>query len=1135
MLSDRKWELAYTTDDGPLAECFYVPALRHAVRYDRLTGYFSAGALTLAARGIEGLVRNKGVMRMVVGCTLKQDEIEAIRRGDQLRKAVEQRLASIPLAPDPNQTDALELLAWMVARKHLEVKVAVPCDAGDRRPVPDGAIFHEKTGVVEDQAGNRVAWTGSLNETPSGWQHNWERIHVYTSWRDGERVAGLEADFDKLWNDQARRAIVLTLPEAVRRDLLRFLPKDDTPPARLQEREETTYPGRQSGSGATPGLEDRVGEPSPPTYADADKRVFRDRVWSFIKQAPTMAGGGGLVGEATSAVEPWPHQARAFRRMYDGWPPRLLIADEVGLGKTIQAGMLLRQAWLSGRAKRILVLAPKAVLRQWQVELYEKFNLNWPVYDKGEMTWHPSPALRDCHVRPVACNRWHQEPVVIASSYLMRRSDRRQALLEDAEPWDLIVLDEAHHARRRGAAGTADGAPNTLLRLMQGLKDHTEGLVLLTATPMQVRPGELWDLLQLLGLPPEWTPTEFVEFFEHAQRADPTPAAFERMARLFQATERRYGAMAPAQLARAIEGLSRLQARKVVRALRDRAETPRRQLSGTQRAAALRLMRVNTPVRRLVSRHTRELLREYHRRGLLATRIADREVDDRFVEMSADERELYEAVEEYIATTYNQASEEERRAVGFVMTIYRRRLASSFRALRSTLERRVGGKGGGGEGGGGEGGASGGGASGDTVGGTGDAVGSADADPSFADATLAEDVSDDEVADDPALDEDAVAKALRESLRAEEAEDVRRLLDQIARLPPDSKLAALKDALDDLREHGHRQVMVFTQYTDTMDFLREELAGNAGAAEDAGTARDAGSAPTSAGSAPTSAGSAPKLMCYSSRGGEVPGADGWRRVDRDTVKRRFRDGQADVLLCTEAAAEGLNFQFCGALVNYDMPWNPMRVEQRIGRIDRVGQQHRTIRIVNLHYADTVETDIYRVLRERIGLFAKMVGRLQPILSRLPGTITRAVLSGEGGSAAGRRETAKAVEAQASEAEGGFDIDAALDEVLDDDARPEPLVTMTDLDRVIGSPDLLAPDTRVQPLGNREYGFTPPGSTEPVRVTTDPDHHRDHPDSVELWSPGNRLFRAPEGVNDQRRDWPPNAALKDILDGRPGSS
>ena len=1088
MLSDRKWELAYTTDDGRLADRFYVPALRHAVRYDRLTGYFSAGALTMAARGIEGLLRNDGVMRMVVGCTLGQDEIEAIQEGDRLREAVEQRLASVPLTPDIKETNALELLAWMVARRHLEVKVAVPCAATDRRPVPDGAIFHEKTGVVEDGAGNRVAWTGSLNETPSGWQHNWERIQVYTSWRDKERVTGLDADFDKLWNDQARRLIVLTLPEAVRRDLLRFLPEDNKLPVRLQEREATDTE-RPASPATTSRPGDVVREGSGTTYNPEDededakrKRIFRDRVWSFIEDAPSMSGGGSRVGEATSAVHPWPHQARAFRRMYDGWPPRLLIADEVGLGKTIQAGMLLRQAWLSGRAKRILVLAPKAVLRQWQIELYEKFNLNWPVYDQGKLTRHPSPALRGSHVRPVASDHWHKEPVVIASSYLMRRKDRRQALLEDAEPWDLIVLDEAHHARHRGAGGASKGAPNNLLRLMQGLKDRTKGLVLLTATPMQVHPRELWDLLELLGLPPEWTPVESVEFFEHAARADPTPDAFERMARLFQATERCYGATDQSQLDRALGGLSRLPARKVVRVLRDGAATPRRRLSGKQREAALKLLRVSTPVRRLVSRHTRELLREYHRRGLLATRIADRDVHDRFVEMSADERALYEAVEDYIATTYNQASEADRRAVGFVMTIYRRRLASSFRALRITLEGRVGGEGAGDED--------------EASGASAEAGGYA----SSSHATLVEDVSDDEVADDPALDEDEVAQALRDSLRAEEVEDVRRLLDQISRLPPDGKLSELRDVLANLRDAGHRQVMVFTQYTDTLDFLREDLADDA-----------------------------LDLMCYSGRGGEVPGADGWRPVDRDTVKRRFRDGEADVLLCTEAAAEGLNFQFCGALVNYDMPWNPMRVEQRIGRIDRLGQQHETIRIVNLHYADTVETDIYRALRERIGLFTKMVGRLQPILSRLPGTITRAVLSGEGGSEAGRREAAKAVEAEASKAEGGFDIDAALDDVLDAAALSAPLVTMDDLDRMIGSPDLLPPGTRVQPLGNREYGFTPPTSAEPVRVTTDPDHYREHPDSVELWSPGNPLFRAPERIR-RRRHWPDGASLKDILDG-----
>lgn len=113
---------------------------------------------------------------------------------------------------------------------------------------------------------------------------------------------------------------------------------------------------------------------------------------------------------------------------------------------------------------------------------------------------------------------------------------------------------------------------------------------------------------------------------------------------------------------------------------------------------------------------------------------------------------------------------------------------------------------------------------------------------------------------------------------------------------------------------------------------------------------------------------------------------------------------------------------------------------------------------------------------------------------------------------------------------GFDIDAALDDVLDDAAQPEPLVTMKDLDRVIGSPELLRPDTRIQPLGNREYGFTRPGSADPVRVTTDPDHYREHPDSVELWSPGNRLFEPPGPADDARSpDWPAGTTLKDVLD------
>lgn len=1056
-LRDHEWRLKYTPDDADLVRDLYVPLLDVAVRYDRLTGYFSASALALAARGIEGLVRNDGRMRMVVGCTLDPGEIAAIQQGAKLRDQVEAHLAAAPLAPaDAGMAQALELLAWLVAQGRLEVKVAVPCDR-NRHPIPADGIFHEKAGVVEDRDENSVAFNGSLNETAAGWTKNWESLNVFTSWDDAKRVRQEAENFARLWADKAKHVITLDVPAAAEADLLRFLPPADVP-ARLKK---------------TP-LPEPV-PPEPPVVVSAAPPMIdlRRAVWSFIRHAPTLPGGGVRVAEATSAITPWPHQIRGFHRLYDQWPPKLLIADEVGLGKTIQAGLLLRQAWLAGRARRILILAPKAICRQWQIELREKFNLNWPIYDGQKLMWYPSPALRGQHEKPVTKTEWHKEAVVIASSHLLRRTDRAKEIVEAAEPWDLVVLDEAHHARRRGAGSAQEGGPNTLLRLMRSLKDRTKGLVLLTATPMQVHPVEVYDLLKLLGLPPEWHESAFLGFFEDVAHDNPSHEAFDRMAAMFRAVEAAYG---PATVD-AVQRLgveSPIRAKKVLSALRDPSSIPRRMLQVDERKAALRLMRLNTPINRLVSRHTRELLRAYYKAGKLKTRIADRRVEDRFIDLSHNERAIYDAVEDYIANTYNQAvsndvSAQKRSAIGFVMTIYRRRLASSFLALRETLERHL------------------------------EAVRK----PSMADllSGLTEGAEDDE-GEEP--DEDEAAKVAQEALVLEERSEIERLIGMIRRLPAaDTKCEHLRRELAALRADRYQQAMVFTQFTDTMDFLRAELGRNGDL----------------------------RIMCFSGRGGEVSNHDGtWRVISRDDVKRRFREGAADVLLCTDAAAEGLNFQFCGALINYDMPWNPMRVEQRIGRIDRLGQNHPEIRIVNLHYADTVETDVYVALRHRIGLFEKVVGGLQPILARMPSLIAERVLTGQGRSEDGRKDTVREIEAEASRARqgGGFDIDAVTDANLSEPPRPQPALTMEDLERVIALPPLLPPGIEVAPMGEREYAFRQPGLAEAVRVTTDPTYYEPNADSVELWSPGNPLFPTPEDAVDA----PLGTTLSEVLAWKP---
>ena len=1040
------WKLKYTLDDGDLVKLFYLRALEDAKRYDRLTGYFSASALRLAARGIEGLVRNKGRMRLIVGCTLDAPEIAAIHEGAELRGKVTEHLQRWPLQPEnAGEADALELLAWMVANDHLDVKVAVPTDELGR-PVAESALFHEKTGIIEDTNGDRIAWTGSLNETASGWKHNWETVNVFTSWGAvPARVEGEEENFESLWADRRKRARVIAVPDAVREKLLEFSPKEGLP-KRLKPDPDP--------------LATKVKEP--------DVKWLRDRVWSFIRRAPSLPPNGEMVGEETAPINPWPHQVRAFERMYHDWPPKLLIADEVGLGKTIQAGMVLRQAWLSGRARRILIMVPAAVMRQWQIELYEKFNLNWPIYTGGTLRWYSPNLERPPRTRVVGSDRWHLEDVVIASSHLMRRRDRQRVILEEARKWDLVILDEAHHARRRGAGGPGDKGPNELLRLMLGMRERglADGLILLTATPMQVHPVEFWDLLDLLGLPPEWNAKAFVDFFELSENPDLTTEAFEMMARLFRAEEV-VGRVEAEPEDRHLSTLSRLKARRVLSALRDQSTIPRRQLGSVERSAALRLMRARTPVRRLLSRHTRALLRQYHTKGLLDAPIAVRKVKDRFVEMTEPERELYEAVESYISHTYGQATGTQRNAVGFIMTVYRRRLASSCEALASTLRRRL----------------------------------------ESAEATdqWSEDVPDNELADDVIGTPEDVAEAADMALKLEEMGDIRRLMEMAEQLPPDSKLGELQRILKELQGKGGKasQVMVFTQYTDTIAFLREELG------------RD----------------SSLRLMCFTGRGGEVPEAGGrWQAITRDEAKRRFWEGEADVLLCTEAAAEGLNFQFCGALVNYDMPWNPMRVEQRIGRIDRLGQKHPVIRIFNLHYRDTVEADIYRALAERIKLFQGVVGHLQPILAKVAGKIAQAILEGRATDNEGRTALAKEVNQEAKESVPGIDIYEAADTTLALAERPVSSVTMKDLDRVIQRPELLPDGFSVQPLGPREYSLTVPGQQTEIRVTTDADYFERHADSVVLWSPGGEGFPVGWPPESENQQWSQSTTLKGILDG-----
>ncbi|WP_433496831.1 DEAD/DEAH box helicase [Sphaerimonospora sp. CA-214678] len=193
----------------------------------------------------------------------------------------------------------------------------------------------------------------------------------------------------------------------------------------------------------------------------------------------------------------------------------------------------------------------------------------------------------------------------------------------------------------------------------------------------------------------------------------------------------------------------------------------------------------------------------------------------------------------------------------------------------------------------------------------------------------------------PALFEDEIddLDGDSEGLDADDLEDL--LSQEFGWVEVDTKYDRLQEELLKLREQfGVRQMMIFSYFRGTLSYLAERLSAH---------------------------------FTYRVMHGGV------KQPDRQQIMQEFRDGAFEILLLSEVGSEGLDFEFCNVLVNYDLPWNPMRVEQRIGRLDRFGQEHEKILIYNMRVPGTIETDIFQRLYDRIGIFQNSVGELEPIL------------------------------------------------------------------------------------------------------------------------------------------------------------
>ena len=923
-LPDYPWKISYASDTcNPIAE-FYIPALERSVQYDRKSGFFSSAILSQVASGLGAMLHNDGQIRLVLGCQLNPQDLEAIRKGYELRETIALRLDA-ELTPPQNfaQLKHFEILSWLIQANRLDIRIAIPLKRdgspqGVEETLDFNHIYHEKVCIFTDGEGNQMVTNGSSNESLGGWQYNIESFHVNCSWegtRDLQRVQEEVIRFEQIWTNQMPNVKTFEVPEAIKRKLLRYAPRQKpqwTPDQEWDDRPltEPTLPEaglepEQDASNKTLSPEDL-----------AQEQAFFDR----LRSIPADAGCLSYCLD-TIPITPWPHQIKILNRVVKDFPRSFLIADEVGLGKTIETGLILRYLILSQRVKRVLVLAPASVQPQWHDELREKFNLHFWSYNQGSFqdpfgqTAIPSE------------NPWNTQDLVLASSHLVRRQDRMQELL-DAEPWDLVVLDEAHHARRKAPQQRKE-TPNRLLELLQDLRHKTQSLILLSATPMQIDTIEIFDLLNVLGLQGHWSYGDlFCDYFATLPK-DPN----DHLLRFWQTMSSDY-------FQRGGQACPRLQAyqRKIDRMLsfklddvwmgKNRLINLHQYLKDNDFLEASRqYLTINTPLKDLMFRHTRDTLREYYRLGLLEKDVPTREVFDHAIVLEAlREAELYRQVSDYVRHFYRLAQKENRKALGFLMTLYRKRLTSSFYAMQKSLQRRL-------------------------------------------DALITQQgngLSEDDLLELEDAD-DVVIQGLEsymEPVHPQEIEYLEEILRQFENTGEDSKfshlLTVLRKAFSD-----RESAIIFTQYTDTMDFLRGELMQLYGGNQ---------------------------IACYSGRGGEVFQSGEWVKQPKEQIKRQFREGTIKILLCTESASEGLNLQTCGVLINYDMPWNPMRVEQRIGRIDRIGQRYSTVSIHNFYYDGTVEAKVYKRLRDRIHAFSTVVGNLQPILAQVPTFIEQALSS-----------------------------------------------------------------------------------------------------------------------------------------------
>lgn len=734
------------------------------------------------------------------------------------------------------------------------------------RVVPRERLFlHGKAGSVHYPDGRRVAFVGSVNETRRAFAHNYELI-----WEDDDPAAAqwVEDEFWALWQDG------IPLPETILKEI-----------ERVAQRREVTVEALKP----------------------------KDVPGAALAESPIYRGGEQL--------QPW---QRSFvtlflehREIYG--KARLLLADEVGVGKTLSMAASALVSALLGDGPT-LILAPSTLTMQWQLELMDKLGIPSAVWSSQAKVWlGPEGQQLSTKGDPEAIKRCPYQIAIISTGLIMHQRKGNSFVKEAAallhRKFGCVILDEAHKARQRGGLGSEARQPNNLLAFMREIGRRTRHLILGTATPIQTHVGELWDLMGILGCGADFVMGDAMSPWREMDRALPLVTGKTKPESASEAWNWLRNPLPPVS-----ENLLFQTIRDDLSISSDRFESsqPFEELGYLLRedylpeALAEGFFQKHNPLlRHVVLRKRAELEAAglLEKVGVNTHPLRDQlaRYQNRFVSLGISTNRPFEVAYEK-AEEFCRLLQGRTRQGSFMKTLMLQRICSSFASGLTTAKKML-------------------------------------------NRSLPDDTSDQE-----SLQEEE--EHLLTDMSAAEIACLNEIITQLSRPEAvDSKLATLKWFLTEFRtdnktwlEHG---CIIFSQYFDTAEWVARELSQSL-------------------------PGEVVGVYAGTGKSGLFKNGQ-FSSVGREVIKAAVKHRELRLVVATDAACEGLNLQTLGTLINVDLPWNPSRLEQRLGRIKRFGQTRKYVDMLNLVYHGTQDEKVYNVLSERLKDAFDIFGSLPEII------------------------------------------------------------------------------------------------------------------------------------------------------------